>query len=159
ARGFMTVFTHDAFGNRTSVTDPLGDTHTFAYDGAGNLSRRTDANGKTTVFSYDARNRLRSIDYPNSTQASFAYDANNNLVSIKDENTDLAYDYDANNRLIQEKDNKFSKRLVYQYDGIGNRVSMTGPEGEPIAYQHDLAGRLSTITRGEQQFHFFYDDG
>ncbi|HLK57944.1 MAG TPA: RHS repeat-associated core domain-containing protein [Chthonomonadaceae bacterium] len=157
--GFTTNFTYDAQGDRTSITDPLNHTTHFDYDQVGNLIHRTDGLNRTIVNSYDARNRLRQVSFPDATQSTFTYDPAGNVLSAVDPNTNLTYAYDAENRLLQASDNLLSKTISYQYNGVGNRVSMTDPEGVKALYGYDLASRLIQVDRAGQQFLFEYDNG
>lgn len=60
--------------------------------------------------------------------------------------------------MAQVADNKLAKTISYQYDGVGNRVQMTDPEGTVTTYGYDRASRLATIARSGQQFTFSYDN-
>lgn len=54
ARGDMTRFTHDAHGNITSVTDPVGKVITYTFDNAGlRLVAVTNTEGLTSTIEYD----------------------------------------------------------------------------------------------------------
>jgi YD repeat-containing protein len=54
---------YDAVGNRTSVTDPLGNVTTYAYDARDRHTKVTDARGFATVTTFDrAGNQTRQTD-------------------------------------------------------------------------------------------------
>lgn len=158
ARGFTTAFTYDSFGDLTSISNPLDQITTFTYDRVGNALTKTDAANNTTAYTYDARNRLRLTRVADLSEASFTYDAGDNILSAIDPNTNLVFAYDANGRVIQVTDSRLAKTISYQYDGVGNRIRMTGPEGQLTAYRYDAASRLDRISRNGQQFDFAYDD-
>ena len=48
------AYQYDEAGNRTRVTDPLGNYIQYAYDAVNNLTQVTDQRGNATEFSYDA---------------------------------------------------------------------------------------------------------
>lgn len=158
ARGSLTTFTYDAFGNRTGITDSLSRSRHFTYDAVGNAVSQTDARGNTTTYAYDALSRVTRVAYSDFTQASFSYDSAGALISAIDPNTNQTFAYDANGQMIQATDNRASKGVSYQYDGRGNRVQMTGPEGSSITYSYDLDGRLVSLTRNSQLFRFAHDN-
>src|SRR5262249_25964851 len=54
---FTTTFVPNAFGQDTSVTDPLGRQTVTVYDEDGNVKTVTDANNHTTTTTYDLGNR------------------------------------------------------------------------------------------------------
>ena len=58
------VFTRDALGRITTITDPLGHTLTYTYDGAGDLVAVTDQEGHTTRYTCDATHKLVAIVAP-----------------------------------------------------------------------------------------------
>ena len=78
-----TKYTHDANGNRTSVTDP---------------------NDNETYFAYDGLNRLIQVTNPDSTTREISYDPAGNKISEIDENGHvIIYTYDQLNRLTQKR--------------------------------------------------------
>ena len=62
-------------------------------------------------------------------------------------------------RQIETFDKRLSKTISHHYDVAGNRVQMVEPEGTTVDYKYDLAGRLDTMTRSGEVFHFAYDSG
>jgi YD repeat-containing protein len=71
---------HDAAGNGTSMTDPLGHHTSLCYDASNRLLSTTNPNNLTTSFTYDnvgdRRARLiRSVEPPR-----FDYDALNRVA-------------------------------------------------------------------------------
>jgi YD repeat-containing protein len=43
------------------------------------------------------------------------------------------------------------------YDAVGNRISMTSPDGKTTTYSYDLANRLSGLASDAGNFDFAYD--
>jgi YD repeat-containing protein len=56
--------------------------------------------------------------------------------------------YDALDRLTAETIDfgLFTKTVSYSYDGVGNILTLTDPDGQTIAYAYDAAGRLIEAT-------------
>ena len=55
-------YTYDEFGNRTSVTDALGNTTRFTYDTRFNaIATVTDPMGRVTQLAYDERGNVISL--------------------------------------------------------------------------------------------------
>jgi len=46
----MTTYIYDSTGNRTNITDALGNVTVFTYDAVGNVIARTDALGHATTY-------------------------------------------------------------------------------------------------------------
>jgi YD repeat-containing protein len=55
------LFTRDAQGRITQISDPQGNKQTYSYDAAGNLASFTNAEGEITRYGYDSRNLLLEI--------------------------------------------------------------------------------------------------
>ena len=49
------------------------------------------------------------------------------------------------------------RSILYQYDALGKRTRMTGPDGRAISYQYDVANRLSEIVTQVGTFAFSHD--
>ena len=101
------VYSHDNFGNLTSVQNGLNHTITYAsYDALGRPGRVTGANGEITEFTYDARGRLiTSRDWVNGAwqTTTLAYNAAGLVSTVqKPDGQVRTYEYDAARRLIRE---------------------------------------------------------
>ncbi|MCW4052179.1 MAG: hypothetical protein NWE78_03080, partial [Candidatus Bathyarchaeota archaeon] len=166
--GYTEICSYDAFGNCESFTDkngntflysydpmnrlinftnPLGSSWIYSYDAVGNVVVRLDPNGNSTVYVYDELNFLTSASYQDATNLTFRYDAIGNLIQEKHsgglEETSL-YEYDGLNRIIsaQVDYGAFWKTLNYTYDAVGNRLTMTYPDGRVLNYAYDAGNRL-----------------
>ncbi|MEQ0559677.1 RHS repeat-associated core domain-containing protein [Amycolatopsis sp. NEAU-NG30] len=120
-----TTYGHDAHGNVTSTTDPLGHVTTTAYDADANKKSVTDANNHTTTWSYDAADRLvKTTNADGSTQVT---------------------DYNADGTVADTVDG-LNAKTTYGYDGQGRRNSRTDPDNRTTTSHLDAAGRVLTTT-------------
>ena len=79
-----TTYTYNSAGNRTSMTDSLGNVTLYAYDSDGNLTQVTDALGNVTTYTYDSfGNKLTETD-PLGNTTTYTYDLLNRLTSVTD---------------------------------------------------------------------------
>ena len=137
------AYHYDDRGNRSQLTDPLGNISTYQYDIQGNVTQLTDAKGNVWKHQYDARGqRTQSTDPLNKT-THYLYDKVGNLISRTDALGNVThYTYDKQNRLIATKDalgNTRSRR----YDVQGQLTATLDALGKTQAsYKYDLAGRL-----------------
>jgi len=153
-----TTFGYDAYGELTSVTDPLGNPTTihynsvglldyvmdaqqnktsFGYDGRGNRTSVTDALGTPTAFVYDVMNRLTDIcqgaaSCPGSAHTRFGYDSRGRRISVQDaDDNSTQYGYDDADRLTSVADAlNPNSPTTYGYDTENNLKSIS-PEGGP----------------------------
>ena len=82
------IFTRDADGRITSVTDPASNTWSYSYDAEGNLATVLDPEGQLTTYHYlsDPAHYLGNIvDSQGRMPRRFEYD-NGRLIAIIDEN-------------------------------------------------------------------------
>lgn len=182
ALGYVTTYTYDAVGNRLSKTDANNHTDTYvydavnrlisetnaegnvwlyAYDPEGNLFERIDANGQITTYTFDAIHQLVAIHYEDTTQdVAYAYDANGNLVQISDPTGTTTLVYDPLDREIQKTD-MYGRVTSNEYDAVGNRTSLTYPDGNNVTYIYNDNDWLIIMVdpRNGQTGYSYEDDG
>ncbi len=120
---------YDLFDNRTALTYPGSKAVTYDYDLAGRLTTVTDWDARVTTYSYDAANRPDGVVYPNGVQAVYIYDDADRLLSV-------AHTHPTNGSITSAS---------YTVDAVGNRLSMTDPDGA-TAYNYDNLYRLTGVT-------------
>lgn len=112
-------------GSRTDVNDVTS----LSYDAAGNLIKVTNALGQqTNITSVDAAGRPLVVVDMNGVSTQFAYDARGLLVG---------------STLLGVFGNATT---TYEYDGVGNLVSINSPLYGKLDYSYDEAHRLIGVT-------------
>lgn len=155
--GNTTTFTNDTLGRQIQTSNPLGNTSSQTYDKVGRLTSITNANGDTIRYTYDAAGRQTAIGYPDGTSITRTYDPAGRLLTTVGPNTDLSVTYDAIGRTLQTQDNRLNNSVSYSYDGVGNRLTLIGPDGTVTSYEYDAADRLMKVTQGSQVFSMSYN--
>jgi RHS repeat-associated protein len=167
---YQWTFGHDANGNITSITDPLGNSTTNTFNADGTLAGTTDANGHVTSYtSYDANGLPTTVVDPlgNSTgdtvnhRTTFAYDAAGELTSVEDavhqafgaatRNDATFFDYDPFGRMVRQSAPKSTAiepgNLIWSsasFDANDNIVSQTYPHFGPASA--DPGGDATTMS-------------
>jgi len=132
-----TVYVFDALGQRTSVTDPLGNLTSYQYDLLGRKITETlpDPDGAGPLASPIVR---------------YTYDDVSNLKTTTDAlNQVTTYDYDNLNRKSKEKladpitgtTTVNSPTTTFNYDVSGNVITVTDPLNQITAYEYDAINR------------------
>ena len=124
ARG-CTTYGHDAHGNVTLTTDPLGHTTSAVFDADGKKTSVTNANHHTTVSTYDPAGQLVKVTQPDNT------------TQITDYNPDGS---------VADTIDGLNGKTTFGYDGQGRKNSRTDPDNRTSGSHLDPAGRLLTTT-------------
>ncbi|SFL91172.1 Ig-like domain-containing protein [Marinobacter zhejiangensis] len=145
--GQTTSYQYDLNDHLTRVTYGDGTVETFSYDAVGNRLTATTPDG-TTRYRYDAMNRLLEEIQPDGSVLSYGYDQAGNRVqldvSTDDQTRSTSYSFDKLNRLATV--NGGLGETVYSYDKVGNRASVSYPNGNVTSYSYDALNRLVALT-------------
>jgi RHS repeat-associated protein len=156
------AYQYDGAGNRTRVTDPLGNYVQYAYDAVNNLTQVTDQRGNGTDYSYDVLNRLWKVTPPaaggsGTLYTEYAYDGNGNLASRTDPNGHTtSWTHDLDGRLTARTTGVGTWN--YSYDANGNLKTLETPAGSStpgingdgtITYGHDRMSRQTSVDHSD----------
>ncbi|MFC1896324.1 RHS repeat-associated core domain-containing protein, partial [Thermodesulfobacteriota bacterium] len=153
AGGNATPYLYDDLGRLVAAESPDTGSTQYWYDAAGNVAGKTDANGHTVTYSYDALNRLTGVHFADPSQdIVYDYDQGTDgkgrLTGIVDSGGSYVFAYDAVGNPVSQRaglaGNTFA--VSYTYDPSGILTHMTYPSGRVVEYEHDDAGRTSTVT-------------
>ncbi|MCI5116047.1 MAG: hypothetical protein D3912_14765, partial [Candidatus Electrothrix sp. AX1] len=151
-----------------AVTNQLGFTTSFAYGLMNERTGRTDAEGRQWTYTYDNMLRVTDVNGPLGYHQSFAYNALGRITDATDpENRVKHVDYDALGRPLTitrnylpgaGEDADTNVTTAFTYDLLGNRLSVTDPEGYEFRAEYDLQNRLRTKQDAEgYEWEYSYD--
>lgn len=167
--GDTTAYQHDADGNVTSVTDPLGHAATSYYDGLNRVYETQDAKlDAPTSYVLDALDHLTNVTSPRGLNTAYVYDAFGELLSQTSPDTGTStadytgwvssaqvvtrdarnlaqtYTYDALDRLVSQLNGQRSFRYTYDTaaNGVG-RLSVASDISGTTTYTYDSHGNVS----------------
>ena len=169
-----TTYTYDTKGRNTVKYDYIdsGETKniktTLTYsDSTGFSAKPTEVkidgwNG-STKYVYDKLGRVLSVTKPNNTKDNCAYDGIGNITKVgycddtgsEKSSVSLQYNY-ANNTITYTNEN--GKKEVYDYDPVGNPVSVTKNGSIISSYTYDTRLRPVTYTEGKSVTTYTYDN-
>jgi len=124
----VTSYTYDAAGHLASVTDAAGRTTFFTYDSAGRILARTLPDSRVIAYSYDGTGNLLSLTPPGRPAHLFSYTP---------VNLEAGYFPPTPQPPLANPETLFT----YNFDKQLSRI--TRPDGLPIDFLYDVAGRLS----------------
>jgi RHS repeat-associated protein len=157
--GNQVNYTYDSAGRLVRAADAADATlAAFSYDSAGRLVEKLLGNGVRAGYTYDAGGLLESITHSDASAAvlsffDYEYDLLGRPVSVLTESGTWDYEYSATGRLTGAVFSSTdagvpSRSLSYDYDGEGNRISVT-EDGVTAVYsvnalnQYDSVGGLA----------------
>jgi RHS repeat-associated protein len=147
--------------NGSPLVDIIYDEAGFERDALGRIVRKTETIlGVTKVYEYryDALRRLDQVKIDGVVDEEFTYDGNGNRLTYfkqgvgtvsatyDDQDRLLTYGtyvftYTSNGELETKTNTATSETWLFQYDALGNLVSVGLPNGDLIEYLVDAAGR------------------
>jgi RHS repeat-associated protein len=159
AKGNSYLYEYDINNQLVKETDPLGNSTTYKYDDNGNPIEKKEPLGNAIIYKYDEEDRLIERTYPGNSDK-YSYDANGNMVAAFNNNIVYSFEYDALDRLIRKVIPTWNKTIAYTYDSVGNRRTMTDPDGGVNYYMYDANNRLVSLTnQANLATTFIYDAG
>ncbi|HEY9286291.1 MAG TPA: RHS repeat-associated core domain-containing protein, partial [Pyrinomonadaceae bacterium] len=133
----------------TTITDPLGRSHTRRFNAAGYVTEMRDAAGQSSRIARDITTNLPSTTTgscgcPESEQQ---YDARGNMTALIDQAgaTDR-YEYEPVFNNVTKMTDKLGRVTTFAYDGRGNLTSVTDALGQTTSYAYDQFGQLTSVT-------------
>ena len=149
--GRFLTFAYDVGGRRTRVEDHSGFAVNYEYNSVGQLATVTDAaGGPVAQYTYDDIGQLTRTDLGNGTFTTFEYDLSGTRNSTVHHAPDgsvissFMYTYDVLDRPVKlvAPEGEWS----YGYDALGQLTAVTLPTGRIIEYQYDALGNRVSVT-------------
>ncbi|GAA0319286.1 RHS repeat-associated core domain-containing protein [Psychrobacter aestuarii] len=166
------TYTYDQYSQRTSETDPQGLTQTWVYDtNNGNLLKYTDGQELVTTYGdHTSDGKPQTITEASGQLKTLTYDDAGRILSqtitiAQPELPDLSESQSSWTTLTNSVKEFFNASVVpepvkyditqqpsqtatttYEYDNVGQLISVVLPDGETITYQYDDAHRMTGMT-------------
>jgi RHS repeat-associated protein len=162
------LFTRDAQGRITRITDPAGATLTYAYDERNDLVGQRDRENNLVTYTYNSTHGLVAVKDPRGVQPlRNEYDDTGRLIKHVDASgKEITYAHNLETRQEVVTD-RLGNVTVYEYDergnivrstepggGVqtatfderGNKLSQTNALGKTVTYTYDAADNLTSET-------------
>ena len=139
------IQSYDKLNRLTKVVDVFGQEISYTYYPNGNKKIMIDPQGGITTYGYYRNGLLKSVTDPAGYKTEYFYQ--NKLLDrvVYPNNTETNYVYDLNDRIIDLVNKKSGGEIIstfhYEYDPVGNRLTLTTSEGI-IAYTYDKNNRI-----------------
>ncbi|MGA1841276.1 MAG: PKD domain-containing protein [bacterium] len=141
------MFTRDAKGRITKITDPMGNIIDYDYNANGDLIAVTDQEGNTSQYTYNSNHGLVDIFDPTGNRPMRnEYDYDGRLIAhIDAEGNRIEYTHDIDGRQEIVSD-RLGFITLFEYDDEGNVTSKTDPLGNTTSYTYDGRGNKLSET-------------
>jgi YD repeat-containing protein len=168
--GYYTIYTYDTMNRLQTVIDPemrakygtSKNTIKYEYNKAGQKTRVTDALGNITQYQYDVAGRLKNVIDAGNNITSYDYDKAGNMLytqyTINGGNKKTNYSYGAFG-LLKSTTDADNLRIVYKYDLALNTAGMTDKNGNTTLYTYDLTKKMlsRSVTQTGDSVTYDYD--
>lgn len=140
----QTRFTYDATGQVETMQTASGGEIRYGYDARDLLVSVTNGRGQVRDLTYDVIGRLTGWTDAEG-QVQVTYDDNDNVLTVSDAQGTIRRSYDALDRIVSYTD-VFGNQIGYEYDVLGQLVTVVYPDGKTVRYGYDAAGQLVSVT-------------
>jgi len=155
ALGGTTTTVYDGVGNVLTTTDANGHATTYTYDALNRRATMTDAASELTQYQYDTGTLPGCLSPPNPYPSCGATPGSNLITGQTDANGKVTYyKYDALDRRIDvvRKVGSVADTITaadavttYTYDPVGNRLTLTEPDGNTTTTTYDKDNRITKV--------------
>lgn len=167
--GNETQFDYDMLGRLVHVTYPAQKTansiiqpmERYAYDVLGNVVFHQDACGNITQKEFTVRGKPCKVLHADGSEEHFEYTLDGYLAKAIAKNQSYAlFTYDYQGRLLTkalyDAEGKFLSQTSAEYNAF-HLLKETDAAGFETHYHYDFAGRVKSITKGDQKTEIIYD--
>ena len=151
AKGNLTRYAYDPYGNLQSITYADNSVENWTYDFDGNPQTWENRRGHQTFYTVNNNAQVTGKYFADNSATSYAYDSRGNLTDTTTYNSILtplesvSMTCDASNHLAR-MDYPGGKFLTFTYDSNGRRLSSVDQLGHALHYTYDAGGRLQSMT-------------
>ena len=141
----------------------------YFYDVSDRLMKITDSHGNSTAYEYDLDDNLSEFtELINGTTytTTYDYDMDNRPIELMRDGLRVNYSYDEINRpdlvtIVTGGEYVFETRFGY-ISGLNGatttQIASIDNDGEKISYTYDANWNIETITEGELENRYYYDE-
>ena len=153
----VTEYKRDILGQVTEIIDALGNSEHFTYDLKGQVVEKTDKDRHTTKNAHTPLGDIKHILYSDGREVSLSYNALRQLNQVSDWLGTTTIKLDALGRATSVTDHN-NKTINYTWTVLGQRESITYPDGTCAKSHFDELHRLTKITDGTTTVDYIYDE-
>ena len=139
-----TFYERNALGQVERIRDAFGNEEHYSYDALGRTIIKTDRDGYRTEYGYTSDGKIKIISYGDGTSVEMEYTALRQLALIRDWLGEIKFRRDDAGNPTEITDHK-GRTVAYEWGSMGERRSITYPDGNKVIYEYDEMLRLQKM--------------
>ena len=139
-----TFYERNALGQVECIRDAFGNEEHYSYDALGRTIIKTDRDGYRTEYGYTSDGKIKNISYGDGTSVEMEYTALRQLALIRDWLGETKFRRDCAGNPTEITDHK-GRTVAYEWGSMGERRSITYPDGNKVIYEYDEMLRLQKM--------------
>ena len=151
----ITKYHRNIMGQIESVEDAHGNKEFYKYSPKGQLIEKLDKDSYLIKYGYTKLGDVSHIQYADDREVVMSYNALRQLTEIQDWLGTTSIEIDALGRVTKVKDHN-DNVVSYEYGKLGERQSITYPDGRKVGHHYDDALRLIKINDDQQEIKYHY---
>ena len=164
-------YQYDAGGNRTQISDPLGNITNTSYDQLNRIKPQVQPAPATGMarpasnFTYDALDQLSTVSDPRNLSTVYTIDGRGNRLGLNSPDTGTTNrTFDSAGNILTSTDAR-GKVTTYTYDVLDRVINIAYTSGAPTTFEYDggpsgapnAIGHLTKMTDESGQTSYGYD--
>lgn len=141
------TFEYDQDGNPTVARLPGGVQTSSTWTSRGDLASSTDARGNRTSYEWDSGHRMTALTLPSGRRTELSYDPAGRLAEMRrhdaEANATRTQTFTWDGGLLASSTDPLSRTTRYDYDALGNLISVATPAGRVRTFAYDQDGYLT----------------
>ena len=139
-----TFYDRNPLGQVECIRDALGGEEHYAYDALGRMILKTDRDGYRTAYGYEPDGKVKNILYGDGTGVEMEYTALRQLSAVRDWLGETRMERDVFGKPVTVTDH-MGRTVSYEWGSMGERKSVTYPDGAKVSYCYDGLLRLEKM--------------
>lgn len=147
------LFSYNAQGFLSSLTNPLSQTQSFEYSPDGELTKEIYPDGRAINYSYDAAGRMSAIQPPSKPEHSFVYNLFDSIAeyvapSLNGQTFKTSYEYN-NDGKVTKIHRPSGKDITFSYSPTSGLLEAIAITGQNVLMSYNSANQLDQMNTTE----------
>ena len=151
-------YERNPLGQTECIRDVFGQEEYFQYDALGRMVLKVDKDGYRTEYAYAPDGKIENIAYGDGTRVEMEYTSLRQIALVRDWLGETKIKRDLQGNPVQIMDHE-GRCVKYEWGSMGEKRSITYPDGKTVRYGYDRLLRLNELVQeetGKENFRIAY---